>query len=66
MKYMVLLDRILFSLIFILSAFHHFDAHMFPYAASKGVPMASFLVPFSGVLALLGGLSVISEASFLL
>jgi putative oxidoreductase len=29
------------------------------YAASQGVPMASIAVPFSGVLALLGGLSIL-------
>jgi putative oxidoreductase len=29
------------------------------YGASKGVPMASFAVPFSGLLAVVGGLSIL-------
>jgi putative oxidoreductase len=29
------------------------------YASSKGVPLASFLVPFSGVIAIIGGLLIV-------
>jgi putative oxidoreductase len=58
MKYTVLIGRILFSLIFILSGPHHFQAGSIGYAASAGVPMASFLVPLSGIIALAGGLSI--------
>lgn len=59
MKYTILLGRVLYSLIFILSSFHHFTQGMIDYAADQGVPMASFLVPLSGVLALAGGLSIL-------
>jgi putative oxidoreductase len=37
----------------------HFLSQTVAYAASQGVPMASILVPFSGVLAVLGGLSIL-------
>jgi putative oxidoreductase len=58
MKYSLLIGRILFSAIFILSGPHHFQAASIGYAASAGVPMASFLVPLSGIIALAGGLSI--------
>jgi len=58
MRYMVLLGRILFSLIFVKSSFGHFSAGTIGYAAAQGVPLASIAVPVSGVLALLGCLSV--------
>ena len=58
MKCLVLLGRVLFSLIFVLSAPHHFSTGFASYAASQGVPAASLLAPLAGVLALLGGLSV--------
>jgi putative oxidoreductase len=54
----VLLGRIFFALIFVLSGPNHFASQTIAYAASQGVPMASIAVPFTGVLALLGGLSV--------
>ncbi len=59
MKFIPLLGRILFSLLFLMSAFGHFSAESIGYAAAKGVPAASFLVPFSGVLELLGAVSII-------
>ena len=59
MQYLVLLGRILYSGIFIFSSFHHFSKQVIDYAASQGTPMASILVPLSGVMALLGGLSVL-------
>ena len=59
MKYAVLTGRILFSLIFLMGGLHHFAADSIGYAASQGVPLASVLVPFSGVLALVGALSII-------
>jgi len=58
MKAIVLIGRILFSLIFIMAAMGHFSAMGVAYATSQGVPAASFLVPLSGVLAVLGGLSI--------
>ena len=59
MHYILLLGRILFSLIFILSAIMgHFSHETVAFAAQHGVPAADILVPFSGVLALLGGISI--------
>ena len=54
-----LAGRILFSAIFIMSGFLHFSQQEIAYAAQAGVPMAAFLVPASGVLALAGGLSIL-------
>lgn len=59
MQYTVILGRILYSLIFIMSSFEHFSSKTIGYAASQGVPLASVLVPFSGIMALLGGLSIL-------
>jgi len=55
----VLLGRLLFALIFLMSAPHHFTKAAIAYAAAQGVPLASVAVPLSGVLALLGALSII-------
>lgn len=54
-----LAGRLLFSLIFLLSGLSLFSAGTAAYAASKGVPAASFLVPLSGVMAVVGALSII-------
>jgi putative oxidoreductase len=54
----VLLGRLLFALIFLLSGPNHFTSQTIAYAASQGVPLASLAVPVSGILALLGGLSI--------
>lgn len=59
MGVVVLVGRILFALIFILSSFGHFGGATIGYAAQHGVPAAHLLVPLSGVLALAGGLSVL-------
>jgi putative oxidoreductase len=55
----ILLGRLFFALIFLLAAPNHFKSQTIAYAASQGVPLASIAVPFSGVLALLGGLSIL-------
>jgi putative oxidoreductase len=49
----------LFSLIFITSVFGHFTRGGIDAAAAHGVPFAVVLVPLSGILALVGGLSVL-------
>ena len=59
MKYLVLLGRVLYSAIFIMAAPSHFTAGTIAFAADKGVPMASIAVPLSGVIAFLGGLSIL-------
>jgi len=53
-----LLGRILYSAIFIMSGPNHFKAETIGYAAAQGVPLASIAVPLSGIIALLGGLSI--------
>jgi putative oxidoreductase len=59
MKFILLLGRIFFSLIFLMTVMHHFSKDTIGYVASKGIPAASFLVPLSGVIATLGALSII-------
>jgi len=59
MKILLLLGRILFSLIFLMAIMGHFSSQSIAYAASQGVPMASLLVPLSGIMSLVGALSII-------
>jgi len=59
MKYLVLIGRILYSLIFLFSVSTHFSSSGVGYAAGKGVPMPSVLVPAAGVIAFVGGLSIL-------
>lgn len=54
-----LLGRFLFALIFLMAAPNHFKSQTVAYAAGQGVPLASITVPLSGVLALVGGFSVL-------
>jgi putative oxidoreductase len=54
-----LFGRQLFSIIFILSSASHFKPATVEYGAQHGVPLASVLVPLSGIVALAGGLSVL-------
>ena len=58
MKQVVLLGRILYSSIFVLAGLGHFSSQTIAFAAAQGVPFASIAVPFSGVMAILGGLSI--------
>jgi putative oxidoreductase len=55
----VLVGRLLFALIFLMAGPNHFSSQTIAYAASQGLPLASILVPLSGVIALVGGLSVL-------
>jgi putative oxidoreductase len=55
----VFLGRLLFALIFVMSGPRHFMSQTIAYAALQGVPMASVAVPVSGVLAFIGGLSIL-------
>jgi putative oxidoreductase len=57
MNYLVPLGRVFYSLIF-LTAFSHFKQAAISHAAEMGVPLASIAVPLSGVIAILGGLSI--------
>jgi len=55
----VVLGRVLFALIFLMSGFTHFSSQTIGFAASQGVPLASVLVPLSGVIAFAGALSIL-------
>jgi putative oxidoreductase len=59
MKYVPLLGRLLFSVIFISSGLKHFSSATIQYGASAGVPAASLFVPLAGIIAILGALSVV-------
>ena len=59
MKLLFPLGRVLFALIFIAAAPRHFTHEGIQHAAELGVPFARLLVPLSGVLALVGGISVV-------
>lgn len=59
MKYVLFLGRIFFSIIFLMTIFNHFSADTIAYAAAQGVPLPHIAVPFSGVLAIIGGLSIV-------
>ena len=55
----VLLGRVFFSLIFVVAGLNHFSKQTIGYAASQGVPLANIAVPLSGVIAVVGGLSIL-------
>jgi putative oxidoreductase len=55
----VFFGRFFFALLFILAGLNHFKSQTIAYAASQGAPLASILVPFSGLLAVAGGLSIL-------
>lgn len=59
MRYAVLAGRQLFSIIFIIASAGHFSPAVIESAARHGVPMPEVLVPLSGMIALVGGLSVL-------
>ncbi|HEY8468906.1 MAG TPA: DoxX family protein [Longimicrobiales bacterium] len=57
-RYLVPVGRVFFALIFLNAIIGHFSSQTIGYAAQMGVPMATLLVPLSGVLAFAGGLSI--------
>src|SRR5579864_164501 len=59
MKYIVLIGRILYSLMFLMTIMGSFSSGTIQYASSAGVPMASIAVPLSGIIAFLGAVSII-------
>jgi len=58
-RYLVPFGRLLFAAIFLMSVPNHFAQGTIDHAAAAGVPMANLLVPLSGVLELVGALSVL-------
>jgi putative oxidoreductase len=59
MRAIVPLGRVLFALIFIASIVGHFSSAEISEAAAHGVPLATILVPLAGLMALVGGVSVL-------
>ena len=59
MRYVLLLGRILYSAIFILAGLGHFSRAAIHYAESMGLLMADLLVPLAGIIAILGGVSIL-------
>lgn len=59
MKYLFLLGRIFFSLVFIFKAIQCFCPQMAKGLADRGVPLAHIILPIWGILALIGGLSIL-------
>jgi putative oxidoreductase len=58
-KAVVALGRLFFAAIFLTAGPNHFREQTIGYAASQGVPLASIAVPVSGLLAIVGGLSIL-------
>lgn len=58
MKSITLIGRIFFSAIFLITASGHFMPETIAFAASKGVPFAALAVPLSGVMEIIGALSI--------
>jgi putative oxidoreductase len=58
-RYLVPLGRLLFAAIFLMSVPMHFAQSAYDHAAQQGVPLANVLVPLSGVLELIGALSLL-------
>lgn len=56
-----LIGRTLFALIFIASAIGHFTQYssMVGYAASRGTPWPKVMVPLTGLMSLIGGLTLV-------
>jgi putative oxidoreductase len=50
--------RVLFALIFVASVIGHFSEAEIAQAAAHGVPLATILVPLSGIIAFAGGVSI--------
>ncbi len=64
MDVLILIARILFSIIFLMSAIGHFTQTkaMTDYSKSKGVPAPGLAVVVTGLMLLLGGLSILFGA----
>ena len=58
-RFVVPVARLFFTAIFLMTAATHFNNATIEYAASQGVPWSSWLVPLSGIVATLGGLSIL-------
>lgn len=59
MRFIPLLGRLLFVAIFLKSVPNQFKEQSIAFVSEQGIPFAGVVVPFSGFLALAGGLSVL-------
>ena len=53
------IGRALFAAIFIAAGFGHFSTETIGLAGAQGIPFANILVPLSGILAIMGGVSIL-------
>jgi putative oxidoreductase len=60
MKYIPLIGRILFSIIFMYSSIANFSDYFFYEATARGIPCSYILVPLVGIFELIGGLSILT------
>jgi putative oxidoreductase len=58
-RFAVPVGRALFAAIFLIAGPGHFGAQAIGYAAASGVPLAGLAVPASGIVSMLGGLSIL-------
>ena len=58
-RYLALLGRALFSILFLMSVPGHFSAREIALASQHGIPLARVLMPLAGVVVLAGGLSIL-------
>jgi putative oxidoreductase len=59
MKYIVPIGRFLYSFIFLITIMNQFSPQAIAFAVLSGLPVAEVLVPLSGILAILGAISII-------
>lgn len=59
LRYLVPLGRAMFAVIFLVATPGHFKDATIEFARAQGVPLAGIAVPFTGLLTLAGGLSVL-------
>lgn len=60
MNYLVVLGRLLYTAVFLISVPAHFRESTILHAAGQGVPIAEIFVPLAGIIALLGGVSILT------
>jgi putative oxidoreductase len=58
MRAIVPVGRVLFALIFVASVIGHFSEAEIAQASAHGVPLATILVPLAGLIAFVGGVSI--------
>jgi putative oxidoreductase len=58
MRAIVPVGRVLFALIFVASVIGHFSEAEIAQASAHGVPLATILVPLAGIIAFVGGVSI--------